>query len=231
MKSAKNRAVLGINAYSHDAGAALVLDGRVVFAAEQERYDRIKHSAAFPRDAIRAALGFAGIEPGDVDAVAFCWSRGMARWRKAAYVAARLPRSLPFLTQKPEGLPKRVQYLRSIRRLRRDLLDLGVEAPVRYVEHHRAHAEQAWRFGPGDDAALITADGMGEWTATATWSADAAGVRQRRTRSYPHSLGKVYAAVTQHLGFRPDSGEGKTMGLAAYGRDTLVPRFRDLLAP
>ncbi|MCK6462141.1 MAG: hypothetical protein L6Q95_19835, partial [Planctomycetes bacterium] len=229
MTPPKNRVVLGLNAFSHDAAAALLVDGRLVFAAEEERYDRVKHSAAFPRLAIAAALRHAGLSPSDVDRVAFCWRRDMARVRKALYVLRRLPRSLPFLRERPEGLPPRIAYLRSVRGLRRDLAAIGVTAPVGYVEHHLAHAEQASRFGPSDEAALVTADGMGEWTATATWRASAGGLARVAERCYPQSLGKVYAAVTQHLGFLPDADEGKTMGLAPYGRPRLVPEFRTLV--
>ncbi|MHC4959479.1 MAG: carbamoyltransferase family protein [Planctomycetota bacterium] len=207
---------MGINAYSHDAGAALLVDGALVFAAEQERYDRQKHSPAFPADAIAAALRHAGLGPGDVDAIAYCWRRDMARREKLRYFLGRLPRSLAFLFEKPEGLPDRMAYLRDVSRLPADLAAAGLDAPVTYVEHHVAHAVQAHRFGPADQAALITADGMGEWTAAATWDADGATPRALRTQSYPHSLGKFYAAVTQHLGFKPDSGEGKTMGLAPF---------------
>jgi len=231
LQPSKNRAVLGINAYSHDAAAALVVDGRLVFAAEEERFDRIRKSPAFPRGAIRAALDFAGLRPSDVDAIAFPWRRDMARLRKALYVLARLPRSLPFLRERPDGLPPRIDYLRSVARLARDLGEAGLAAPVTHVEHHLAHAAQAHRFGPEDSAALLTADGMGEWTATATWVADGPLPRALARRSYPHSLGKVYAAVTQHLGFAPDMDEGKTMGLAPYGRPALLDAFRPLLRP
>jgi len=227
VQPSKNRIVLGLNAYSHDAAVALVAGGRLVFAAEEERYDRVRKSAAFPRGAIRAALDFAGLEPSDVDAVAFPWRRGMARARKAWYVLRRLPFSLPFLLEGPDRLPPRLRYLRDVARLPRDLRAAGIDAPVRYVDHHFAHAVQAHRFGPSDDAALLTADGMGEWTTTALWQAEP--FRRLAARTYPHSLGKVYAAVTQHLGFVPDADEGKTMGLAAYGGTDLVAPFRELL--
>ncbi len=231
MPPSKNRVVLGLNGYSHDAGVALVVDGRLVFAAEEERYDRVKHSAAFPRQAIAAALAFAGLGPGDIDRVAFCWRKDMARLRKALYVLRRLPFSLPFLTERPDGLPPRLSYLRSIANLPRDLADAGIRAPVAHVEHHFAHAVQAHRFGPEDEAAILTADGMGEWTATATWRAGREGLARIAERSYPQSLGKVYAAVTQHLGFRPDADEGKTMGLAPYGRPAFVRAFRGIVRP
>ena len=231
MKRSKNRVVLGINAYSHDAGAALVAGGRLLFAAEEERYDREKHSAAFPRGAIDAALRFAALDARDIDAVAFCWRRDMARRKKALYVLGRLPRSLPFLLERPDRLPPRVAYLKNVANLEADLRGAGIAAPVTYVDHHFSHAIQAWRFGPSDEAALLTADGMGEWTATAAWSATGGSPERLAERFYPRSLGKVYAAVTQHLGFLPDSGEGKTMGLAPYGRDDLVERFRAILRP
>lgn len=231
MKASKNRVVLGLNAYSHDAGVALVVDGALVFAAEEERYDRQKHSYAFPAGATRAALEHAGLEPADVDVVAFCWRKDMARRRKALYVLRHLPRSLAFLRERPERLPPRVAYLRRVAGLEHDLRRSGISAPVIWVEHHFAHAVQAHRFGPADEAALLTADGMGEWTATAAWHVERDRPRLLAAQSYPHSLGKVYAAVTQHVGFRPDADEGKTMGLASYGRPALVEAFSALVRP
>jgi len=229
LNSSKNRVVLGLNAYSHDSGVALFVDGSLRFAAEEERYDRRKHSAAFPRGALAAALRQAGLAPREIGLVAFPWRRGMGRLRKALYVLRRLPRSLPFLTERPEGLPPRLAYLRSVAGLASDLREAGIEAPVRHVDHHLAHAVQAYRFGPAERAAVLTMDGMGEWTAAATWAFGPDGSRRLASRCYPHSLGKVYAAVTQHLGFLPDADEGKTMGLAPYGGESLLPAFRDLV--
>jgi len=232
LQASTNRVVLGLNAYSHDAGAALLVDGALVFAAEEERYDRVKHSAAFPHGAIAAALAHAGLAASDVDAVAFCWRRDMARWRKALYVLLRLPRSLPFLLERPAGLPPRLSYLRQVARLGDDLRAAGLAgAALHHVDHHFAHAVQAWRFGPRDEAALLTCDGMGEWTSAAAWRAAGACPERLAEQTYPESLGKVYAAVTQHLGFLPDCDEGKTMGLAPYGRDRLVAAFRELVRP
>ena len=231
MPRSNNHVVLGINAYSHDAGAALFVDGKLVFAAEQERYDRVKHSPAFPRGAIEAALRHAGLTPDDVGHVAFCWRRDMAIRNKLGYFLAGFPRTLPFLLERPDGLPGRVGYLQAVRSLPRDLKDAAISAPITYVEHHRAHAAQAWRLGDAAQTDIVVADGMGEWDTTTWWHA-ANGVLERGgARTYPQSLGKFYAAVTQHLGFRPESGEGKTMGLAPFGNDTLVEPLRELVVP
>jgi len=231
MSRSNNDVVLGINAYSHDAGAALFVDGALVFAAEEERYDRIKHSPAFPHGAIRAALAHAGMAPGDVDRVAFCWRRDMAMRSKLRYFLAGFPRTLPFLLERPDGLPGRVGYLQAVRSLPRDLQDAAISAPVTYVAHHRAHAAQAWRFGDAADADIVVADGMGEWDTTSWWHAANGALQRGGARTYPQSLGKFYAAVTQYLGFRPESGEGKTMGLAPFGSDALVAPMREWVVP
>ena len=228
------RVILGLNAYGHDAAAVLLVDGRIAFAASEERYDRVRHSAAFPAGAALAAFRAAGIAPKDVDVVAFPWTRGMGRLRKALHVAARFPRSLAFLREPPDTLlPNRTEYLRAMSRLSRDVRALGIGAPIRRIPHHLAHAASAALALPGATGAVLTADGMGEWTTAATWEVREGRPRRLASASYPHSPGKAYAAVTSWLGFRPESDEGKTMGLAGYG-DPAAPgaRFaRGLLVP
>jgi carbamoyltransferase len=218
--------VLGLNAYGHDAAAVLLIDGRPVFAASEERYDRVRHSGAFPRGAIAAALAHAGLGPRDVACVAFPWMRGMARVRKALHVLRHWPRSRAFLRERPDAaLPDRRGYLRAMAGLGSDLAALGIRCPVVRVPHHLAHAASA-RLAlddPQGPAAVLTADGMGEWTTTALWAGVGGRLRSLATASYPHSAGKVYSAVTAWLGFRPESDEGKTMGLAAYG-DPATPQ-------
>ncbi len=211
--------VLGLNAFGHDAAAVLLVDGEVVFAASEERYDRCRHSPAFPTGAIQAALEAANIEPAAVDALAFPWSRAMGRRQKLGHVLRRLPRSMAFFRSPPEAsdLPDRRNYLRAMRGLEARLRAEGFRAPVVRVPHHRAHAASAALALPSGDGAILTADGMGEWTTAASWRARAGALKRLRRAVYPHSPGKAYAAVTQWLGFRPESGEGKTMGLAAYG--------------
>jgi carbamoyltransferase len=210
--------VLGLNAFGHDAAAVLLVDGDVVFASSQERFDRVRHSAAYPQEAALAALTQAGLGPADVDAIAFPWTRGMARWKKAWHVLRGLPRSRAYFTDPPDSLlPDRKGYLRAMRGLEQRLRAEGFSADVHRIPHHLAHAASAALALPGGSGAVLTADGMGEWTTAATWRAESHRLKRLRRAVYPHSPGKAYAAVTQWLGFVPESGEGKTMGLAGYG--------------
>ncbi|MBL9085740.1 MAG: hypothetical protein JNM10_01225, partial [Planctomycetia bacterium] len=226
--------VLGLNAFGHDAAVVLLVDGAPAFAASEERFDRVRFSPAFPARALAAAFAATGLSPRDVDAVAFPWTRGMARARKAWHVLARLPRSLAYLREPPDArLPSRGGYLRAMGTLRARLAEAGVVAPVARVPHHVAHAASAALVLPDATGAVVTADGMGEWTTTATWSVVRGVPRRLRHATYPHSAGKAYAAVTAWLGFVPEADEGKTMGLAAYG-DPASPAAafgRALLAP
>jgi carbamoyltransferase len=210
--------VLGLNAFGHDAAAVLLVGGRVAFAASEERFDRVRHSAAFPRGAIAAALATARLRPEDVDVVAFPWTRGMGRARKALHLLRGLPRSLAYLREPPdELLPDRRGYLRAMRGLEAVVRAEGIAAPVVRVPHHFAHAVSASLALPDRTGAVLTADGMGEWTTAAAWHVVRGRPRRLREAAYPHSAGKAYAAVTRFLGFRPEADEGKTMGLAGYG--------------
>ncbi len=224
--------VLGLNAFGHDAAAVLLVDGEAVFASSQERYDRRRHSPAFPADAIDAALSRAGVSKSEVDAIAFPWTRDMGRRQKLWHVLRHLPRSMAFFRDPPDTLlPSRRGYLEAMRGLEMDLQDAGFTAPLHRIPHHLAHAASAALALPGGTGAIVTADGMGEWTTAATWSAKAHALRRIRRAVYPHSPGKAYAAVTQWLGFVPEMDEGKTMGLAAYGdaeADRMMQAF-DLL--
>ncbi len=216
--------VLGLNAFGHDAAAVLLVDGEAVFASSQERYDRRRYSPAYPAEALAAALAKAGLRASDVDAIAFPWTRGMARWHKAWHVLRHLPRSRAYFREPPDSLlPDRQGYLRAMRGLERRLQAEGLSAPVHRIPHHLAHAASAALALPAGSGGVFTADGMGEWTTAATWHAEAHLLRRLQRAVYPHSPGKVYAAVTQWLGFVPESDEGKTMGLAGYGTRDSAP--------
>jgi carbamoyltransferase len=212
----------------------LLDDGRTAFAASEERFDRVRHSAAFPAGAIATALASVGARREDVDVVAFPWERGMAKFRKAWHVLKGLPRSLEYLRKPPDGVvPTRQGYLAAMAGFEEAVLAAGIRAPLVHVPHHLAHAASSALAIPEGDGAILTADGMGEWTTAAAWRLAAGRLSCVRRAVYPDSPGKAYSAVTAWLGFRPDSDEGKTMGLAAYGDpDAPGARFaRSLLAP
>ncbi|MCZ7586258.1 MAG: carbamoyltransferase [Deltaproteobacteria bacterium] len=218
--------VLGIN-FSLDSGAALAREGRIVAAAAQERFDRVKHSAAFPVDAIAYCLRHAGLRVDDLDAVAVSWNAGPHlarpnRLRDAAYRDHReymdiIPARL--LQLKNDFLPgPRTRIFVSGR-------NGGLD--VRYYDHHLSHAASAFYASGFHDAAFLTADGYGETVSTLWGEGGASGLQSRGDVAFPHSLGSVYAAVTQYLGFRANNGEGKVMALAGMGDPE---RFRDAFA-
>ncbi len=207
--------VLGFNS-THDASAALVRSGEVRQAVEEERLSRVRHHFGFPERAIRRVLESEGIGPRDVAHVAFYWNPYEGLFRFGAHFLRNLPRSLTYLGRQPSLW---TSFLRLPRRLRA----MGFRARFHFVSHHTAHAASAFYPSPFPRAAILSVDGTGEWTTTLLARGDGRDVRSVRTISYPHSLGKVYEAATQYLGFEPNSGEGKVMGLAAYGR----PRYAD----
>lgn len=213
--------ILGVSAGFHDAAAAVVVDGRVVAAVEQERLTRRKHDASFPDRAMDACLATAGLAPGDVELVV---QHERPLGVVDRYLATRVrtgPTALrSTLTEAPAVL--RTQ-MGSPRRITRWFADRGCPAPpVHYVEHHASHAAAAFYPSPFTDAAVLTLDGVGEW-ATATRGA---GHDRHLTLDgelrFPHSLGLLYSAFTEYCGFRPNSGEGELMGLAPYGEPTSV---------
>ncbi len=214
--------VLGVN-FSNDAAAALVRDGEVTGAVQEERFTRAKHDRRFPQAAIGWCLADAGLTLGDVDAVAFFWNPGRhaetPNWRQSGAFRHHLEylSSVPnHLVPKLGGVVDRVEQVFHFTDRRRPLR-------IVYVTHHLAHAAAALVRSNFEDAAILTVDGYGERTSTFIAAGEGNRVTPLVDIEFPHSLGSVYAAVTQYLGFQPNSGEGKVMGLASYGE----PRFGD----
>jgi carbamoyltransferase len=215
--------VLGFNS-THDASVALLRDGRILWALEEERLSRRKHHHGFPELALRFVLRAEGIRFSDVEHVAFYWNPWKGLFRFGGHFLAHLPRSLAYARVQPAIWR---EFATLPRRLRRDL---GFQGRFHFVDHHLAHAYSAFAPSPFEEASILSVDGTGEWTTTLLARGDARGVRSVRRIGYPHSIGKVYEAVTQYLGFRPLCDEGKVMGLAAYGGDRFVEDFREILA-
>jgi carbamoyltransferase len=223
--------VLGINAYTHDASAALLSDGEIVCAAEEERFSRVKHTAAFPVHAIETCLRTAGISLRDVDRVAFYWDPWLTLRHRSWQALRHLPASLGLLRdwlleRDPPPVRGSVGALAAMLRLRREL---GSARRVHYVMHHLAHAASAFFVSPFERAAIWTVDGTGERATSLLAAGRSHRIDVLREVPFPHSLGVLYGAVTQLLGFEVASDEWKVMALAAYGRPRHLPALRRLV--
>jgi carbamoyltransferase len=212
--------VLGISAFFHDAAAALLVDGQLVAAAEEERFSGRKHDSRFPVEAIRFCLEAAGLKPGDVDYAVFYEKPAIKLERALATALATAPRSAdPFVHLLARG-PARLTVRDRIRAA------TGVDRErVLFVDHHLSHAASAFFASPFREAAIVTVDGVGEWATTSLGEGAGGHVVLHRTMAFPHSLGLLYSVFTEYLGFEVNDGEYKVMGLAAYGE----PRFREEL--
>jgi len=222
--------ILGISAHYHDAAAALVIDGMPVAAVQEERLSRRKNDAAFPMEAIGWCLGHAGIEPGDLDAVVF-YERPMLKFDRILSCALRaFPhswRSFPHAMKNSLGEKLWV----------RGIVTSHLSVPrkkILFTEHHRSHAAAAFLTAPVRDAAILTADGVGEW-ATLTVGRGTRGpgktaITMLREIRFPHSLGMLYSTFTAYLGFQVNEGEYKVMGLASYGQPTMADAVRKIVS-
>ncbi len=226
------RRYLGISAYYHDSAAALVADGAIVAAAQEERFTRRKHDAAFPADAIRYCLDATELTLADVDGVVFYDKPWLKFERLLESYLANAPRGFKsFLAAMPIWLREKL-YLKNL--LRTELarlsgLDKGALPPLMFTEHHQAHAASAFYPSPYADAAVLCMDGVGEWATTSAWRGRDSELSPLWEIDFPHSLGLLYSAFTYYTGFRVNSGEYKLMGLAPYGEPRYVDRIRDHL--
>ncbi|MCA9065476.1 MAG: hypothetical protein KDA96_20555, partial [Planctomycetaceae bacterium] len=214
--------ILGISAWYHDSAVALVRDGDIVAAASEERFTRRKHDAAFPSQALDACLKHAGITAAEIDYVGFYEKPFLKFERLLETYLTYTPRGyLSFAKAMPGWLRTKLHLPREIRR------QLGGQYRKRIVfcEHHESHAASAFFPSPFDRAAILTVDGVGEWTTTSWGTGEGNRIRLQSELRFPHSLGLLYSAVTYFCGFRVNSGEYKLMGLAPYG----IPRYADTI--
>lgn len=217
---------LGLNAYNHNASASLARDGGLLYAAEEERFNRIKYSDAFPDGALEAGFRTLGVAPDEVATVAYCWDwrRGVAP--RARYALGRFwdPVALYYLG----GFDRR-ERMRRIRELPVEAATKGLRrARFMRVPHHLAHAASAFYPSPYERAAVLTIDGVGEWESTWMGIGEGLHLTPIHSVSFPHSLGLAYDAVCQFLGFRKTDDAGKVMGLSAYGDPgRFAATFRD----
>ncbi len=218
--------IVGLNAYHGDAAAALVVDGTLVAAAEEERFNRIKHSAGFPAQALQYCLREAGVAARDVDCVAI-----------ARDPRARLAHKLLYAARMPGRAIERLRVQGKFAHLHDDLagaLGVGrtqVRAGIHRVEHHRAHLASAFLVSPYEQAAVFSVDGLGDF-ASAMWGVGRGDrIEPGGAVVFPHSLGIFYTALTQYLGFPKYGDEYKVMGLASYGTPEVLDECRRIVLP
>ena len=221
-------AILGISAYYHDSAAALLVDGEIVAAAQEERFTRKRHDPAFPVNAARYVLAEAGLKYSDLQAVAFYDKPFLKFERLLETYHAFAPAGLASFAS---AIPVWIKEKLFMKRLLRDhLKEVGEgEVPVFFPEHHLSHAASAFYPSPYEDAAILTVDGVGEWaTATICHGVDK-DIRIVKELAFPHSVGLLYSAFTYYTGFRVNSGEYKLMGLAPYGNPD-APQTKEFIA-
>ncbi len=223
--------ILGISAFYHDSAAAMVEDGVIVAAAQEERFTRRKHDSRFPRHAIEYCLAAAGCSLDAVDHVAFYDKPFLKFERLLETYLAFAPRGFRSFSM---AIPVWLQEKLFQRKLLVDeLKKLGSGREVRdkllFAEHHQSHAASAFFASPFTEAAVLTMDGVGEWTTTSAGVGQGRDLRILREIHFPHSLGLLYSAFTYYTGFKVNSGEYKVMGLAPYGEPVYADIIRDTL--
>lgn len=223
-----SQAILGISAYYHDSAAALVVDGNIVAAAQEERFTRKKHDAGFPGNALKYCLTQGGFDLGDIDYIVF-YDKPLVKFERLleTYLAYAPKGFRSFVAAMPIWLKEKL-YLKST--LKRELSTLsGLKQenlpPLLFNEHHRSHAASAFFPSPYQKAAVLCLDGVGEWATSSVWLGEGNRLTAKWEIDFPHSLGLLYSAFTYYTGFKVNSGEYKLMGLAPYGE----PKYVDLI--
>jgi carbamoyltransferase len=222
--------ILGINAYHGDAAAAIIRDGKLIAAAEEERFNRFKHSAGFPSHAIEYCLATAGIGPEELDHVGISRDPSAHLHKKILFAATRVASEGIF-----NQIKDRLGNAAKVRDLKDELARVFevskklLRARFHNVEHHRAHLASCFFVSPFERAALLSIDGFGDFISTMWALGEANSIEVLGQVEYPHSTGIVYTATTQFLGFPHYGDEGKVMGLAPYGRPRFIDEFREII--
>ena len=221
--------ILGINAYHGDASAALVVEGQLVAAVEEERFNRVKHWAGFPSQSIQYCLDFAGISIEQVEHIAVSFNPSANLGKRLAYVASHRPsfraifdrlkrqgKTLGLQDQLAEGLGVSRQ---------------AIKAKVHRIEHHQTHVAAGFLISPFEESAVLSVDGMGDFTSTLTAHGKGTNWQEFDRVYFPHSIGFLYSAITMYLGFPHYGDEYKVMGLAPYGEPEFADFIRKMIAP
>ena len=220
--------ILGISAYYHDSAAALLRDGEIVAAAQEERFTRKKHDARFPSHAIEYCLAEAGCSLTDLDYVVF-YDKPLVKFERLleTYLSYAPNGIRSFIAAMPVWLKEKLFLKAELKKQFAALAGCGkAELPqLMFTEHHQSHAASAFFPSPFDRAAVMCLDGVGEWATTSVWLGEGNQLTPQWEIDFPHSLGLLYSAFTYYTGFKVNSGEYKLMGLAPYGE----PRYVDVI--
>lgn len=220
--------ILGISAFYHDSAAALVVDGRIIGAAQEERFTRKKHDPAFPVHSIRYCLDEAGLSVGDLTEIVF-YEKPLVKFERLleTYLSCAPAGLRSFRSAMPVWLKEKLFLKKLLKNELTRISGLKVKdlPPILFTQHHQSHAASAFYPSPFEKAAILCLDGVGEWATTTAWQGSGNRIEPLWEIDFPHSLGLLYSAFTYYLGFRVNSGEYKVMGLAPYGE----PRFVDTI--
>jgi carbamoyltransferase len=217
--------ILGISAFYHDSAVALLKNGEIVFAAQEERFTRVKHDASFPKHAFSSALDFANIIPSNLYAITYFEDPKLKSTRVLSSYLKYFPRGLNKFANVMSGVPisqkKIANHIKILAEFSGD---------IHFGNHHLSHAASAFYPSPFSDAAILTMDGIGEWATGSISHGQQNKILLRAEKRFPHSLGLLYSAFTKYCGFKVNSGEYKLMGLAPYGQPKFITLIKDHLA-
>jgi carbamoyltransferase len=219
--------ILGVSAFYHDSAAALLVDGELVAAAQEERFTRKKFDSAFPRESIQHCLARAGLSLSEIDEVVYYEKPFLSFERLAQSIVSTAPESLlMFLASMPIWMREKLNTRATIQGHLKKMTFGTQEIPrVCFSQHHLSHAASAFFPSPFENSAVLCADGVGEWATTSGWVGNQSELKSLFELRFPHSLGLLYSAFTYYCGFKVNSGEYKLMGLAPYGK----PLYQDLI--
>jgi len=224
--------ILGISSYYHDSAACLIHDGKIIAAAQEERFSRIKHDDSFPAQAIRYCISEAGIDPSEIDNVVFYEKPFLKFERLIETYLAFAPRGFrSFASAMPLWIKEKLYQKYNLTQSLKKILDENINWSERllFSEHHLSHAASAFYPSPFHNAAVLTLDGVGEWTTTSLAVGAGKDLKVIKEIHFPHSLGLLYSAFTYYTGFKVNSGEYKVMGLAPYGEAKYVDLIKNNL--
>lgn len=225
--------VLGISSFSHESSCSLIKDGEIKIVLEEERLNREKHTSRYPQYAIEQCLAYEGITINDIDKITFFWNPLREVRGNIAHLLKYFPLSLNLLTANSGcndlTFASRLTAMHNVGRRIQQHFNLPRTPKVEFVEHHLSHAASVFFVSPFEEAAILTIDGRGESTTTMMAAGSKNKIEKIKEIKVPHSLGHFYAVITDYLGFKPFFDEWKVMGMSAYGKDTYVKDFEELI--